>query len=101
MSVQIVKQTKEEKVEMYSKLKKKDLISMLINVNDQIEVMLPKVQKLEIYEQTKHIKGINNDFCYFGGRVVEAYWITKSMLSDFFGLFKKNRKNKKKINIHK
>lgn len=49
----------------------------------------------------KRIKSINNDFCYFGGRVVEAYWITKSMLSDFFGLFKKNRKNKKKINIHK
>ena len=41
---------------------------------------------------SKHIKGVNNDFCYFGGRVVEAYYITKSMLSDFFGLFKKNKK---------
>lgn len=30
MSVQIVKQTKEEKYEMYFKLKKKDLILMMI-----------------------------------------------------------------------
>jgi hypothetical protein len=52
MSVQIVKQTKEEKYTMYSKLRKKDLISMLINANDCIDVMLPKVQKIEIYEQT-------------------------------------------------
>ncbi len=52
MSVQIVKQTKEEKYKMYSKLRKKELISMLINANDYINIMLPKVQKIDIYEQT-------------------------------------------------
>ena len=52
MSVQIVKQTKEEKYKMYSKLRKKELISMLINANDWIDVILPKLQKMDIYEQT-------------------------------------------------
>jgi hypothetical protein len=52
MSVRIVKQTKEEKYKMYSKLRKKELISMLINANDWIDVILPKLQKMDIYEQT-------------------------------------------------
>lgn len=45
MSVQIVKQTKEEKVEMYSKFTKTELIKMLIRANEHIDKCINKTIK--------------------------------------------------------
>jgi hypothetical protein len=54
---QVVKQTHEEKVEMYMKLGKKELVDMLIECNRMLEVVLPttydigEIKKLKISER--------------------------------------------------
>jgi len=45
MSVQIVKQTKEEKYKMYSKFTKTELIKMLIRANEHIDKCINKTIK--------------------------------------------------------
>lgn len=45
MSVQIVKQTKEEKYKMYSKFTKTQLINMLITATEHFDTYINKINK--------------------------------------------------------
>jgi hypothetical protein len=55
--MQKLNMTKEEKILMYEKLNKKELIEMLINANNVIDKITPK---LELYPNNSNFNQINN-----------------------------------------
>jgi hypothetical protein len=46
MSTKVIEQTDEQKTEMYMKLSKKELVSILIQCNKIIEAMKPRIEVL-------------------------------------------------------
>jgi len=50
---QVIRQTHEEKVEMYSKLSKEKLVEMLINLNEMLSNYLPPIYEYDGIQNKK------------------------------------------------